>query len=351
MPEKCRLPAEWEPQDATLLTWPHGHGDWTDLDRVESVFLAIADAVCRHQRLLIACADSNHRQHVVQALIDQGSDPRQFHCLIAASNDSWVRDHGPLTVYENGQTILCDFSFNGWGKYPADLDNALTRCLHRQRAFGEATLRSFELVVEGGNLDSDGAGTVLTNRRCLFHENRNPQLTEGEIRDQLCHALAIDRLLEIREGRISGDDTDGHIDMLARFCDPQTIAYSRCDDRDDSDYPSLRAMEAELRALRTATGQPYRLHALPAPGRHYDGEGRRLPASYANFLIINGAVLVPQYDDPADPLALEQLARCFPGRKMIPVDCQALIEQYGSLHCVTMQLPAGALNQEAWLAS
>ncbi len=343
MSEKCRLPAEWEPQDAVLLTWPHALGDWADIARVEAVFLAIADAVCNHQRLLIACADPAQRKHIMQALIDQGTDPQQCHCLLAASNDSWVRDHGPITLYENGRAKLCDFTFNGWGKYPADLDNALSRQLYHQQAFGQTALTSVALTFEGGNLDSDGAGTVLVGQRCLFHKSRNPELNKTEIRNRLCQTLGIDRLLEIRQGQISGDDTDGHIDMLARFCDPQTIVHSTCKETDDADYQPLLALKSELQQLRTTSGQPYILRALPAPEKHFDSRGQRLPASYANFLIINGAVLVPQYNDPADQPALELLASCFPGRQMIAIDCRALIEQFGSLHCVTMQLPAGTL--------
>ncbi len=345
MPER-RLPAEWEPQDACLLTWPHDDGDWPDLPRIEGLFLAIADAICRHERLIVACLDAEHARHVTRILIDQGTDPARFRCLCAESNDSWARDHGPLTAYEDGRPRLCDFGFDGWGgKYPAGLDNTLTRRLHAQGAFGATPLETIDLVVEGGNIDSDGQGTALCNGPCLHDPRRNPGLTPDEIDERLCRTLGIERLLCIENGRISGDDTDGHIDMLARFCDPRTIVYSQAVDEDDPDHAPLAAMADELAALRDAAGRPYHLHALPAPSPRYDAEGRRLPASYANFLVINGAVLVPQYGCPADAVALALLSRCFPDRQTYAIDCRPAIEQAGSLHCLIMHLPKGVLDE------
>ncbi len=340
-----RLPAEWEPQDAILLTWPHADGDWPDLARIEAVFLAIADAVCRHERLVVACHDTDHARHVTQSLVDQGTDPSRFRCPIAPSNDSWARDHGPMTVHEDGRPRLCDFRFDGWGgKYPAELDDRLTRRLHAQGAFGGTPIETIDLVVEGGNLDSDGQGTVLCNGPCLHDPRRNPGLAPAEIDERLRRTLGIERLLCIENGRISGDDTDGHIDMLARFCSPDTIVHSQAASPDDPDHAPLAAMARELSRLRDSRGRPYRLHALPAPPPCHDADGRRLPASYANFLVIDGAVLVPQYGAASDIEALSLLAGLFPDRRAYPVDCRPVIEQGGSLHCLTMQLPAGVLG-------
>ena len=191
----------------------------------------------------------------------------------------------------------------------------------------------------------DGSGTLLTTARCLLAPTRNPKLTQDGLEARLKELLGLDRILWLQHGHLTGDDTDSHIDTLARFCDARTIAYVACADPDDEHHAELKAMEEELRALRAADGRPYRLVPLPWPRARYDDDGRRLPATYANFLIINGAVLVPTYDDPADGPALARLRECFPGREIIGVDCLPLIYQYGSLHCVTMQLPEGVLGQ------
>lgn len=336
------LPAEWSPQSAVLLTWPHRHGPLGRiLAQVESVFIAIARAVTAHERLLVACLDQAHRDHVAARLTAAGVAMDRVQLAIAPSNDVWARDHGPITVLRDGRPLLLDFAFNGWGrKYPYALDNALTRTLHAQGVFGTTSLESIDLILEGGSIESDGQGTLLTTRRCLLSPERNPEYDCTGLEGRFAQLFGTERVLWLDHGELEGDDTDGHIDTLARFCDPRTIAYVRCDDPGDSHYAELQAMEAELKALRDATGAPYRLVPLPLPAPKHDEHGKRLPATYANFLIINGAVLLPVYDDPQDAVALERLAPCFPERELIGINCLPLIQQYGSLHCVTMQLPA-----------
>lgn len=339
------LPAEWAPQSAVQLTWPHPHGDWASrLARVEPVFCAIAREISLREKVLIACFDEGHQRHIADQLTRAGIDPSQVRLAIAASNDTWARDHGPITVLQNGQPRLLDFQFNGWGgKYRAELDNRITQTLHAAGMFGETPMSEVELVLEGGSIDVDGLGTLLTTSRCLLAPTRNPGLSRAELESQLARQLGIRRTLWLEHGYLAGDDTDSHVDTLARFCDPHTIAYVRCTDPRDEHYVELKHMEDELRALRTATGETYRLVPLPWPAARYDEEGRRLPATYANFLIINGAVLVPTYEDPNDQAALDALASCFPDRAIVAVPCLPLIYQYGSLHCVTMQLPAGVV--------
>lgn len=339
------LPAEWAPQSAVMLTWPHPHGDWASrLTRVEPTFCAIAREVSLREKLVIACFDAAHRQHVAHQLARAGVDPNQVRLAIAPSNDAWARDHGPITVLQNGEPHLLDFRFNGWGgKYRAELDNGVTRRLHAAGVFGQTRLTDVELVLEGGSIDADGLGTLLTTARCLLAPTRNPRLSRQDIENRLGQQLGVRRVLWLEHGYLAGDDTDSHIDTLARFCDPGTIAYVHCTDRRDEHYVELKRMEDELRALRAASGEPYRLVPLPWPSARHDEEGRRLPATYANFLIINGAVLVPTYEDANDQAALEALASCFPDRAIVPVPCLPLIYQYGSLHCVTMQLPAGVV--------
>lgn len=343
-----RLPAEWEPQSAVMLTWPHAASDWQPwLPEVEPVFVAIAGAVCRHEHLLVSCHDESHRAHVEGLLRTARISPSAFHLHVQPSNDTWVRDHGPITVLAQGRPLLLDFIFNGWGdKFEAGLDNRLTAGLHAQGAFGATPLEPVDLVMEGGSLETDGAGTLLTTTRCLLAPTRNPALSRADIEERLRHCLGVRHFLWLEHGYLAGDDTDSHIDTLARLCPDDTIAYVRCDDHADEHYPELQAMEQELMALRTPGGRPYRLIPLPWPGARHADDGRRLPATYANFLIINGAVLAPTYEDVHDDAALAALQTCFPDRDIIAIDCLPLIQQYGSLHCVTMQLPAGVLDRQ-----
>lgn len=347
MSRPCRpyLPPEWAPQSGVMLTWPHRHGDWASrLDQVEPAFAAIAREISRREKALVVCYDEPHRAHVAARLKEAGTEADRLVLAVAPSNDTWARDHGPITVTCQDEIRLLDFTFNGWGgKYPAGLDNALTERLHRAGVFGDTPLQKVDLVLEGGAIEVDGSGTLLTTARCLLAPTRNPRLTPGRLEAHLKELLGINRILWLHHGHLAGDDTDGHIDTLARFCDARTIAYVACDDPADEHYAELKTMEEELKRFDAANGRPYRLVPLPWPKARHDETGRRLPATYANFLIINGAVLVPTYDDPADDAARARLAACFPGREIVAIDCLPLIHQYGSLHCVTMQLPEGVL--------
>ncbi len=339
------LPAEWSPQSAVMLTWPHRHGPLGRiLEQVEAVFVALARAISAHESVLISCLDGVHRSHITAQLTAADIDMARVQLFIAPSNDVWARDHGPITVLRDDHPLLLDFAFNGWGrKYPYDLDNALTRTLHDQGVFGNTPLRNVDLILEGGSIESDGRGTLLTTRHCLLNPQRNPEYDCVGLEGRFAQLFGTRRVLWLDHGELEGDDTDGHIDTLARFCDEHTIAYVRCDDPQDSHYAPLQEMERELQALCDNDGRPYRLVPLPLPAPKRDEHGKRLPATYANFLILNGAVLVPVYDDVMDAVALERLAPCFPGRELIAINCLPLIQQYGSLHCVTMQLPAGVL--------
>lgn len=345
MPHNAYLPPEWAPQSGVMLTWPHQNSDWRDhLDLVEPVFVELVQQISLHEKLLISCWDEAHLAHVKACLNKAEADMGNVLLYAVPSNDTWVRDHGPLTVLENGVPRLLDFTFNGWGdKFDATLDNQLTQRLHNLKSFGSNELQQIDFVLEGGSIEVDGEGTLLTTRRCLMAPTRNPRMSQQQVESTLGELLGVDRFLWLNHGYLAGDDTDSHIDTLARFCDAQTIAYVACDDPKDEHYPELKAMEEELKAFRTRDGQPYRLVPLPWPQPKYDDDGHRLPATYANFLITNEVVLVPTYADWADKAALVQVKKCFPQREIIAVSCQPLILQHGSLHCVTMQLPAGVL--------
>ncbi|HUW98121.1 MAG TPA: agmatine deiminase family protein [Acidiferrobacter sp.] len=341
----ARLPAEWEPQSGVMLTWPHAHSDWAGvLDEADQTFALIGAAISHRERLLVTAYDHDHQGHILAILRKAQANIHNTRIGIAGSDDVFVRDHGPLTIATPTGPVLLDFAFNGWGgKYPHALDNVLSRSLHDQGLFGTTPMEDVALVLEGGSVESDGEGTLLVTASCLLSPSRNPKLKPEEIEATLKNTFSAQRVLWLHHGYLAGDDTDGHIDTLARFCDRDTIAYCACPHEGDEHYVELKAMETELKGLTTATGKRYRLMPLPWPAAKLDIDGQRMPATYANFLIINGAVLVPTYEDRADAAALVILAQCFPGRAIIPVPCLTLIAQHGSLHCVTMQLPQGVL--------
>lgn len=348
IPATCHpyLPPEWAPQSGVLLTWPHAHTDWApDLAAVEPVFTDIARTITRFEPVLVACYDETQRQRLKRHLTEAGVPPNRMRLHIAPSNDSWARDHGPVTVLCEGEPTLLDFQFNGWGgKYPAGLDNTLTRELFLAEAFGNAVLEHMDLVLEGGSIEADGSGTLLTTSDCLLSPTRNPDLSWEQLEEKLSALFGINHFLWLDHGHLLGDDTDSHIDTLARFCDVNTIAYVSCEDSSDDHYAELKKMEEQLQHMKSITDECYRLEPLPLPSAKVSNDGRRLPATYTNFLIINDAVLVPTYDDPADEAALACLRQCFPKREVIGIDCLPLIKQNGSLHCVTMQLPMGVLT-------
>jgi agmatine deiminase len=337
-----RLPAEWETQDGVLLAWPHAASDWRhDLAAVESVFTRIVGAISRFERVLIVAPEIEpvwHQLHRAEV------DMRQVSLHRMPTNDTWARDFGPITLYEQEEPVLLDFGFNAWGlKFAADLDNRITANLARLGAFGRCEVRVPGLILEGGSIESDGAGTLLTTSECLLSPNRNPHLDRPALEQTLGRLFGVTHFLWLNNGFLAGDDTDAHIDTLARLCPDDTIVYVQCDDENDEHYAALAAMETELRAFRTREGLPYRLIPLPWPKPCFDADGHRLPATYANFLIINGAVLVPTYDVPQDAAALNVIGRVFQERTIIGIDCLPLIKEHGSLHCVTMQLPRGVL--------
>lgn len=343
-----RLPAEWEPQCAVMLTWPHVQTDWAEnLPAVEQTFLAIAEAVCRRESLIISCQSFDQLESIADHLSARDIPPERVRLFCVPSNDSWCRDHGPITVLENGETVLLDFKFNAWGgKFAFEKDDMISRTLDELDAFDGAPIRHVEFILEGGSIESDGQGTLLTTSACLLTPTRNPGVTRESVEARLRELLGAERVLWLDHGYLAGDDTDSHIDTLARFCDPGTIAYVQCTDPSDEHFIELQAMEAELQALRQRDGRPYRLAPLPMPTACHDADGHRLPATYANFLIINDAVLVPTYGVPEDATALNIFRSLFPDRSIEGIDCRCLIEQHGSLHCVTMQLPSGVIETD-----
>ena len=373
--KKRRLPAEWEPQSGIMLTWPHDGTDWAPmLSEITETYREIALEISKRERLLIVAPE--------------GKAPDMLH-VVCPTNDTWARDHGFITLVEdllcndsagkgvrsqmvNGTSSNCkllDFRFNGWGeKFEAGLDNAINRCLYDLGVVKGEYEDHLDFVLEGGSIESDGQGTIFTTTSCLLAPHRNQPLTKEQIEERLKEYLGAERVLWIDHGHLAGDDTDGHIDTLVRICPDDTLLYIGCDDPSDEHYDDLLFMEKQLRTFRTLDGRPYRLLKLPLPRPIHSSQfivhssqlneaqpnnelctvncepDCRLPATYANFLIINGAVLVPTYAQPdLDAEAMRIIGEAFPDRDIIGIDCRSVIRQHGSLHCCTMQFPEGVL--------
>jgi agmatine/peptidylarginine deiminase len=340
MTGNLRFPAEWEPQSAILIAWPHADTDWAArLAEVEETYIALVAAITRFQDAWICVAGDDLQTYAEARLRSARVDMSRVRFVPFDYDDTWLRDSGPITLREGTGFRVLDFRFTAWGgKFEAGRDDRLVESLAAQGLFGDATRQRIDFALEGGGIETDGAGTLLTTWHCL-HE-RHPHASRAELDASLRGWLAQDRVLWLDHGYLEGDDTDAHIDTLARFARGDAIVFQACDDPDDSHYAELQAMAAEIAALRTADGRPYRLFPLPWAAPVLD-EGRRLAASYANFLIVNGAVLMPAYGDPADAKAAEVMAEAFPDREIVQVPCRPLIWQNGSLHCITMQIPRG----------
>lgn len=336
-----RFLAEWERQSSVMIAWPHPSGDFgKQLNAVENTYCIIAETIRRFQKLIIVCRDQIHQLHI-QSLIKR----IQCQYIHAPYDDIWLRDTAPLSVGTKNGLLLLNFRFNGWGnKYPWQTDRALSRNLYKKGIFGSTPMMDIDMVLEGGSVETDGKGTLLTTRQCLFNPNRNPEFTEQEIENNLKRHLGAERILWLDQNHLAGDDTDAHIDTLARFCSTECIAYTSCDNPHDPQYKGLKKMEAQLKEFTTASGKKFTLVPLPLPEPVFGLNGERLPANYANFLIINQAVLVPVYRDPMDSIVLQRLSTCFPGREIVAIPCIPLIHQYGSLHCMTMQFPEAVIN-------
>lgn len=329
-----RMPAEWEKQKAVLLSFPHINSDWSDnLNSALSVFVKIAQAIAYKESVYIVCDDK-------ETIKDLFCSTNNMSFIELPTNDTWTRDYGVITVEDDGETKFLDFTFDGWGgKFDAHLDNDVNKALQQKGYFGTTPFETIKFVMEGGSLESDGAGTILTTSECLCNPNRNGGLTKETIEAKLTEYLGAKRFLWLDHGYLAGDDTDSHIDTLARFVNSNTIVYVKCDDKDDEHYEALRAMEEQLKEFTTVDGKPYNLVALPMTKAIYK-DGIRLPATYANFLITNHALIYPTYDDEADKIVGDIFKELFPNLEIIPINCLRLIEQGGSLHCSTMQIGA-----------
>lgn len=335
----CRLPAEWESYAAVLMAWPHEGTDWAYmLPEVRGTFVEIVSALNRDGiKTVIVAPDTVEARRAMSGL-----NPELLYYVSLPTNDTWARDFGVITCFTpTGEPLLTDFKFNGWGlKFAADKDNLVTRRMYEAGLLEGTYVNQLGFVLEGGSIESDGEGVILTTSECLESLNRNGDLSREQIAQKLKQTLGAGTVLWLDHGYLAGDDTDSHIDTLARFVTPDTIMYVKCEDQHDEHYEQLSLMERQLMSFRTVNGAPYNLIGLPMPDALYDDDGLRLPATYANFLITPRSVLLPVYGQPAKDKVAEQMMKIvYPERKIHCIDCRSLIKQHGSLHCMTMQLP------------
>jgi len=327
------FPAEWYKQRAILMAFPHENTDWADnLTASLTPFIRIAQAIAYSQPVYILC---DNREKISSYFCST----RNMSFIELPTNDTWTRDYGYISIIENGEVKLLDFKFDGWGgKFKSSLDNSVNRTLHNMGYLGTTPLESIDFVLEGGSIDSDGEGTILTTTNCLCNPNRNGGLKKQEIESRLREYLGIERVLWLDYGHLIGDDTDSHIDTLARFVSKDTIVYVRCLDKEDEHYIELKKMEEQLKTFRTLENKPYNLVPLPMPTAKFDKDGNRLPATYINFLIANKALIYPRYSVKEDKITHKIFTQIFPKKEIIPVECSKLIIQGGSLHCSTIQI-------------
>lgn len=334
---ETRLPAEWEPQDAVMLVWPHEKTDWAYmLDEAKACFAQIITAIIRQKERVILVVPEDEQIHFCPA-----SESHLLQIVRYRTNDTWARDICPIVTFKGSTPIINDFKFNGWGlKFAADFDNLLSSFMHKQQIFNGKYANRLNFVLEGGAIESDGKGTLLTTSQCLLSKNRNGGLSKSQITQRLKKCFGAKKILWLDFGFLEGDDTDSHIDTLARFAPNNNLLYTATDRHNDTHYAELKQMERQLDSFSNADGDKFNLIPLPLPNPIFDENGCRLPATYANFLIGNGFVLVPTYGQPEnDKKAIAAILQAFPSHNIIGINCSALIRQHGSLHCVTMQLP------------
>ena len=346
------LPAEWYPQSAIQLTWPHEGTDWNPyLEEITDTFVQLASVIAQRERLVIATQDPDAVKQRLMFALSKNAMRRVSFCQCAI-DDTWARDHGALTLLpltenylkstERGaQAISLKFQFNGWGgKFPADNDNLIALHLYEEGHLAHRLEQHTDFVLEGGAIESDGRGTIMTTTQCQMR--RNQPRSRQQIEEELKKRLRAKRIIWIDHGHLSGDDTDGHIDTIVRMAPHNTLLYTYCDDPADEHYADFQALEQQMKTLQRADGKPYRLYRLPLPDAIYETDGHRLPATYANFLIVNRGVILPTYNQPAkDNEAARVLSAAFPHYDILPIDARTIIRQHGSIHCLTMQFPKG----------
>lgn len=332
-----RFPAEWEHDGAILMAWPHAETDWSDmLSEVQDCYVDIIRAIVTYQKVIVISPDTSEARDALGDI-----DPARIFFVDVPTNDTWTRDYGPLTIVDSdGRYKALDFCFNGWGlKFAACLDNLVNSRLKEKSLISAPLLNCRDFVLEGGGIESDGIGSLMTTSHCQLSPNRNAALSRAEIERRLLDRFGARQVLWVDHGCLAGDDTDSHIDTLARFAPHGTIVYVGCDNPADEHYAELKAMKEQIQSFTTPDDLPFKLFELPLPDPIYDPDGERLPATYANFLATPQVVIMPVYGQPQKDMLARQILTVAFARPVVTVDCRALIRQHGSLHCATMQMP------------
>jgi len=321
-----RLPSEWEKQEAVMLTFPHPKSDWIYcLDEIEKTYIKMVEAISKYQKCIVLCDDISRVKNLLRSI----DNPNIIYTQIP-TNDTWIRDYGAIDVFDGDNVVSYDFTFNGWGeKFDATLDNQANQNIYKQKLFSNP-LKKIDFALEGGSIDTNGKGVLLTTKKCLLEKNRNPSYSLQDIDRFLKEIFGLNHILWLENGYLEGDDTDSHIDTLARFIDEKSIAYIKCEDKYDIHYHELKEMEKELKY------SGFELYPLPQPSPIFQ-ENERLPATYINFLLINGAVLIPKYNQiEKDEKVFTFFKSFYKNRDIIPIDSTTLIKEHGSIHCATM---------------
>lgn len=345
-----RMPAEWEPHQGTLLTWPHDERHWPGLfERVPAIWARMVKELEMGEEVHIIIHDATAEASAKEEMKCAGVRGTNVHLHCIPNNFAWARDHGPIVVKNaRGERIFLDWIFNGWGnQWAHDLDDQVPKILAKK--FGVPHER-IEMILEGGSIDVNGRGTLLTTENCLLNPNRNPEFTKEKIEQFLKENLGVTNVVWLGKG-IAGDDTSGHIDDLTRFVGPSTVVTIVSEDPNDPDFAPLQENLKRLETMKDQDGNLLKILTIPQPkpvliyghapskAKYTRGEGFRIPASYANFYIANECVLLPIFDDPNDRKAIEALQKCFPARRIVPIDSRVLTWGFGSFHCMTQQIP------------
>ncbi|MDD3325351.1 MAG: agmatine deiminase family protein [Sulfurospirillaceae bacterium] len=322
---KKRLPAEWEEQEALLVVFPSARSDWAhSIDEIQTTYIDFIGKISRFQPCFVVCENKNALSNMLPSL-------QNITLIEMPTNDTWIRDFGGINIFKGKKIVTYDFIFNAWGnKFDSSIDNTITKKLFQEK-YLKGKLKSINFILEGGSIDCNGDGVMLSTSKCLFEENRNSKMSKKKIRKTLKKLFALKRLHILKHGALKGDDTDSHIDTLARFIDKETIVYVKCYDKEDEHFEELEKMEKELKKL------PYTTIALPLPSAKYFKD-HRIPATYMNFVFVNNAILVPIYSDEKDAEVLAFFEKQFPQREIVPVESSVLIREHGSLHCASMNI-------------
>lgn len=339
IPTNYRFPAEWEKHEATWLTWPYLDDSFPGkMERIYPSYISFIKEISKGEIVRINVPDENEMEKIIDLLLLADVDPSQVEMFLNPTNDVWCRDHGPAFIvssYADAKKAIVNWEFNAWGnKYPADLDNQIPLKI---ATHFNLPVFSPGIVMEGGSVEFNGKGTLITTTACLLNKNRNPQLSQKEIEQYLCNFYGVSQVLWLEDG-IAGDDTDGHVDDITRFVNEDTVVTVVEDNEGDENYKPLQENREKLKNFRLPDGKALKIVELPMPAPQY-WEERRLPASYANFYICNASVIVPQFRCIQDEIALEILSSVFPDRNIVGIDSTDIVWGLGSFHCLSQQEP------------